>query len=236
MSKKIRVGVVGSQGRMGAEITLLLIKDKRFVPALAVVKKGKDDAYLKSVTKLTPELSKQIDVLIDFSLPENFEAVLSFAEKTGTPIVSGTTGITPQQKKQLATTGRKAAVLWSPNMSLGISILRAAMQALSDAKGFDFQVEEFHHNQKKDNPGGTALALHDHLNAITGKKNPPPIGIRGGGIYGVHKIYAMAQEEVLCFEHQVLSRTVFARGAVEAAFWLSGKDPGLYHMQDLVLA
>ena len=102
---------------------------------------------------------------------------------------------------------------------------------------FDFQIEELHHNRKKDNPSGTAITLQNELAAVTKTQPPKPIGIRGGGIFGVHKVWAMSDEEVLCFEHQALNRTVFARGAVRAAQWLvKKKKSGLYSMKEVLFS
>ncbi|MNT06765.1 4-hydroxy-tetrahydrodipicolinate reductase [compost metagenome] len=106
------------------------------------------------------------------------------------------------------------------------------MKVFSAIQGFDYQIEEFHHNKKKDKPSGTAISLQENLEKAVGRKLPEPLAIRGGGIYGVHKIYAMSDEEVLMFEHSALNRAVFAKGAVEAAMFLAIQTPGLSAIRD----
>jgi 4-hydroxy-tetrahydrodipicolinate reductase len=120
-------------------------------------------------------------------------------------------------------------------MSLGVAALAKAIQSLETLKNFDFQVEEFHHSKKKDSPSGTAIFLQSKLEKTVGKKCPHPLSIRGGGIFGVHKIYAMSENEVLCFEHTALNRKLFADGAVTAAIWISSQKKGLYDIQDLIV-
>ena len=119
-------------------------------------------------------------------------------------------------------------------MSMGIHILLNALNSLEGSVGFDFQIEEFHHRYKKDKPSGTALLLQNKLATIVGKKLQTPVSIRGGGIFGIHKVWAMAEAETISFEHQALHRQVFARGAVQAAIWLSQQKPGLYSLQNLL--
>ena len=119
-------------------------------------------------------------------------------------------------------------------MSLGVAVLNQALELCSQLEGFDFQIEEFHHKRKKDNPSGTAITLQENLEKATERKLPPPIGMRGGGLFGIHKVWAFSEEEALLFEHQALNRAVFARGALKAARWLSQQEPGLYGMKDVL--
>ncbi|WP_374029484.1 4-hydroxy-tetrahydrodipicolinate reductase [Bdellovibrio bacteriovorus] len=125
-------------------------------------------------------------------------------------------------------------MLWSSNMSLGVAVLNEALKSLSAISHFDFQIEELHHNKKKDKPSGTAITLQENLEKAVGRELPEALAIRGGGIFGVHKIYAMSDEEVLTFEHTALNRTVFAKGAVQAAEWLVKQKPGLYQIRDVL--
>ena len=119
-------------------------------------------------------------------------------------------------------------------MSLGVAVLTEALEVFSKISQYDFQIEEFHHNRKKDRPSGTAKSLQEKLEHSVGRKLPEPVSIRGGGIFGVHKVHAMAEEEHLVFEHIALNRAVFARGAVEAAQWLCSKKKGFYSMRDVL--
>ncbi|MBX2988074.1 MAG: 4-hydroxy-tetrahydrodipicolinate reductase [Bdellovibrionaceae bacterium] len=211
--KKLKVGLWGASGRMGQEVSRLLA-----------------DARDLSLAE------KSVDIWIDFSSPEGFDEILKKAVKAGTPLVSGTTGLSAKQKDALKKAGRKIPVLWASNMSLGVAVLNEAIRLFSRLEGFDFQIEEIHHNRKKDRPSGTALTLQETLREAVGGKIPDVLSMRGGGVFGVHKVWAFSEEEVLMFEHQALNRAVFARGALAAARWLAGRPAGLYHIRDVAFS
>lgn len=222
--KKVKVGLVGASGRMGLEIAKILEADPRcelFFP----VTRGQ---------KLDSKEAAKVDVWIDFSAPEVFPEVLKVASKNKTPVVCGTTGFGPKEKSLLKKYGTKIPLLWASNMSLGVAVLNEALKVFSSIANFDYQIEEIHHNKKKDKPSGTAITLQENLEKAVGRKLPEPLAIRGGGVYGVHKIFAMSDEEVITFEHSALNRTVFAKGAVNAAIWLATQKPGLYTIRDVL--
>lgn len=220
--KKIKVGLFGASGRMGQEIISVLAASKDMEFSLGVGSKDKVDA----------KKAKQLDVWIDFSTPEALDSVIKQAILHKTPLVCGTTGLNEKQKKSLQSAAKVIPVLWSSNMSLGVAVLNEALKVFSSLKNFDYQIEEIHHIHKKDKPSGTALTLQENLQKAVGKKLPEPVGIRGGGVFGVHKIFAMSEEEVLTFEHTALNRSVFAKGAVQAARWTASQKPGFYAMKD----
>ena len=159
-----------------------------------------------------------------------------------------------EQMEQVKAASGQVAVLKSANMSLGINLL---MQLLAQAAtilapaGFDMEIVEKHHNQKLDAPSGTALALADSMNDALGhvyeykydrsserkKRDPHEIGIsavRGGSIVGEHEVIFAGLDEVIEFKHTAYSRSVFGKGAVEAAKFLAGKEAGFYDMQDVI--
>ena len=230
----MKIAVVGANGRMGQEILRASLGVKEKVEFIGVVRSGEAKDYSLSSEGLTEKLAKTIDVVIDFSLPTNFENVLSFCEKHRKPLVSGVTGLSVRQKKTLTQYAKKTPILWSSNMSLGVILLRKALKALKDISGFDVQIIEWHHRNKRDNPSGTAKALEDELSKIGPKSMGTPMGVRGGGIVGIHKVCLMSMEEILVFEHQALNRSCFALGAIKAALWLRKKKPGLYSMDDVL--
>lgn len=231
---KLKIAVIGASGRMGQELAKVIAESKTAEASVGVVRQGKAQGFSLSMNKLDGKLADKADVVIDFSTLENFENVLSFCAKEKIPLVTGTTGLGEKEKKALKKYSEKTPILWSPNMSLGVAALKEALKALGHLEGFDFQIEELHHNKKKDNPSGTALFLQDELVKQTKKKIPSPIGIRGGGIFGVHKVWAMSESEVLCFEHQALNRKVFAEGAFKAALWLAKQKAGLYELKNVI--
>lgn len=230
----IKVAVIGAGGRMGQEITKVISQTKG-LEAFIAVSRTQVDGYAHSINDLKDPMLGRADVIIDFSSVDLFDRVIEISVKLKKPLVSGVTGITAAQEKKMKAASTKIPVLWSSNMSLGVAVVKEALAAFSALQGFDFQIEEFHHNKKKDNPSGTALTLQKRLKEVVSGNVPEPIGIRGGGIFGVHKIWAMSDEEVICFEHQALNRTVFARGAVRCAQWLvKKKKAGLYTMREVL--
>ena len=229
----MRIAVLGANGKMGQEISRLLKPSKIAEASLGIVRQGMAEGFKKSANKLNAKDFKDIDVIIDFSSLESMSANLQFAEDLKIPLVSGITGITAKEDKKLIQTGKKIPLLWAPNTSLGVATLMKALESLNTLKKFDFQIEEFHHSQKKDSPSGTAVFLQKKLEKVVGKKCPSPVSVRGGGIFGIHKIYAMSENEIICFEHSALNRKLFAEGAIEAALWLSTQKKGLYQMQDM---
>ena len=220
------LGLIGASGRMGVEIVSLLEEKK--IPWLALSREDLNSTH-----------SYALGGLIDFSTASAVPKVVTFARRRKLPVVSGTTG--PGIEKVYRRLGQEVPVLWSANMSLGVAVLKASLEALRKLESqtdFDYQVEEFHHNRKLDSPSGTALALQSKLGSVLTpqqKKNlHEPVAMRLGGIYGVHKVHAVSNEEWLCFEHQALSRRVFAQGAITAALWLLQKKRGFYTLEDLL--
>ncbi len=234
MKQKLKVGLVGASGRMGQEITEILKTKSGLELHLAVCRSASlaEFAYTRA-TPNCPE-AKDVDIWIDFSSPELLKKLLSVASKNKKPVVSGTTGLAPMDQAALKRAAKNIPVLWASNMSLGIAVVTEALKVFSRISKFDFQIEEFHHNRKKDAPSGTAKSLQEGLEKAVGRKLPAPLSIRGGGIFGIHKIHAMAEEEHIVFEHMALNRAVFARGAVEAAQWLCSKKKGFYSMRDVL--
>lgn len=231
---KLKLGVIGANGRMGREILELIKSSKDFEPSLGIDIAGKNPGFKKfcqidKIPKMTPP-----DVIIDFTQAQAFDVVVSLAQKWKVPIVSGTTGISQKQKNDFKRLGRTQPVLWSPNMSIGIACLQKALTAFSAIKDFDFHIEEIHHKRKIDKPSGTANLLQLTLETHVEKNCPEPLSIRGGGVFGVHRVWALGENETLCFEHAALNRKVFAEGALAAALWLANKKRGYYSLQDVL--
>ena len=164
-----------------------------------------------------------------------------------------TTGLSAEQKEQLAEAAKEIPLFFSANMSLGINLLisLAKKAAALLEESFDIEIIERHHNQKIDAPSGTALAIADGISEVL--KNPPEyvydrhsvrrkrkkneIGlhaVRGGTIVGDHEVLFAGNDEVIELKHSAASKEVFAVGAVKAAKFLAGKRPGMYSMTDLV--
>ncbi len=195
------------------------------------------------------------DIFIDFSAPAALESNLEAALSARRPIVIGTTGLDAAHHRLIDKVAREIPLLQSANMSLGVNLLAHLVREAAARLGPDWDVEivEMHHRHKADAPSGTALLLGEAAAAgrgigleeasergrdgITGPRKPGSIGfaaLRGGSVAGDHQLIFAAEGERLELGHRAESRAVFARGALEAAFWLIGKPPGRYGMSDVL--
>lgn len=208
-----KIFLFGSSGKMGKEISNLLIQRKCF--------------------ELVDKIEKS-DVIIDFTNQETFSKNLDMAIKNKKPFISGTTGLNEKQFKAIEKAAEKIPVLWSSNMSLGVCILNQMLKNLKSIGEYDFYIEETHHSQKKDSPSGTALTIQKNLEKAIGKKVKEVISLRGGGVFGQHRVVALGPEETLLIQHDALNRTVFARGAIVCAKWILDKKPGNYSVEDVL--
>lgn len=234
-SKAVRFAIIGASGRMGCEILEVISEDqKTWKPQLAISSSKKVSAFKKTSSKVQDLSSKDVDLVIDFSSPDAFRATVKALSKDPIPFVSGTTGLEADDMKSLKALAKKTAVFWAPNTSLGVATLKHALQSLRAVADYDFQVEEIHHKFKKDAPSGTAKFLKAEVDALSRRKSPEALAIRGGGVPGLHRVWAIGPEEWLCFEHMAFQRKVFARGAVAVAAWLVQQKPGLYTMDDFL--
>jgi 4-hydroxy-tetrahydrodipicolinate reductase len=248
-----RIILRGAGGRMGQEITRLIKEDE-----LAVIVGGIDlnqtggSGY--PIFTSFSDCDVPADVIIDFSSPKNLDEMLQFAEQNQLPIVLCTTGLSEEDLAMVHDASQKIAILRSANMSVGINtvikLLQTAAQVLAET-GFDIEIVEKHHNQKLDAPSGTALALADAMNQVLKeeydynfdrssqrkKREPKEIGIsavRGGTIVGEHEVIFAGTDEVIEIKHTAYSRAIFAKGAIHAAKFLTGKAPGMYQMSDVI--
>lgn len=194
----------------------------------------------------TNKVNVPFDVVIDFSRPETLTPLISLIEQKRVPVVIATTGYNDSELKSISLLSQRVPVFRSGNMSLGIAATKAAAQAAQAILGdaFDIEIVEKHHNQKADNPSGTALLLADALcprdkQVINrdGKRNRGELGItsvRGGGVVGEHEIGFYGEEEIVTISHSARSRKLFAAGAYKAADFLLTAKPAMYNMDDLV--
>lgn len=251
-----RILLTGCNGRMGKVITDLVREDPEVQIAAGIDVAGEADGSYPVFRFFDEAAGQDVDVIIDFSSPKVFDAMMNYAASKQIPVVVCTTGLSEEQIRRLEEDAKKVAVLRSANMSLGVNILlklvREAARKLAP-EGFDIEIVERHHNQKKDAPSGTALALADSINeGLNGsyaytfdrsqrmeKRDPKEIGIsavRGGNIPGTHEVIFAGMDEVVEFNHIAYSRSIFGKGAVAAAKFLAGKAPGLYTMSDVIEA
>lgn len=219
--KKIKLGLFGGTGKMGQEISKVAQASTNSEVSFSVGRKF-------SAAKLA------CDVVIDFSSAEGMPSALKYAIEKKKPFVSGSTGLSKKDFALLKEAAKKIPVLWAPNMSPGVAAVKKALEGLAGVKHYSFHIEEWHHVHKKDQPSGTAIALAEKLKSVVQKNDIPTHSIRAGGVFGVHKIYAIGDSEYIEIGHHAMSRKVFAEGAVTAAIWIKNKKPGFYSMEDVV--
>ncbi len=250
-----RVIMHGCNGHMGQVISQIVRDDAdaQIVAGIDIVD-NRDNGY--PVFTEIAACDVEADVIIDFAAAAAVDALLAYAAARQIPVVLCTTGLSEEQLQKVKDTAAQVAVLKSANMSLGINTL---MKLLKDAAnvfaqaGYDIEIVEKHHNQKLDAPSGTALALADAINESQGnqyeyvydrsqvrkKRDKKELGIsavRGGTIVGEHEVLFAGVDEVIEFKHTAYSKSVFAKGAVEAAKFLAGKPAGMYDMADVIAA
>ncbi len=229
----IRISLFAPKGRMGRSIAAVVAENPGF------------------------ELSEDHgDVLIDFSSPDALDASLDRAISANVPILVGTTGLKPEHHAKIEEAAKQVAVIYAPNTSLGINLLKQLVEEATSRLGPDWDIEilEMHHRHKVDAPSGTALMLaqsaakgrgstlqelgrFDRISELPHAREPGTIGfasLRGGSVAGEHVVILAIDGERIELAHRAESRMIFARGALAAAHFLVGKRAGLYSMRDVV--
>lgn len=238
-----RIGIYGSQGRMGQVI------------AGALAGQGAQHAGGADLGDDPAPVAQAADVLVDFSNPHALGAHLAAARAAGTPILIGTTGLSTQQHALIDQAAASLAVLQTGNTSLGVALLQRLVRDAAARLGPDWDIEvvETHHREKLDAPSGTALMLGqaaaDGLGTtlaeaavmdragLTGARAAGTIGfasVRGGTVAGDHEVLFLANGERVALSHHAEDRSIFATGAIRAALWLVGRAPGRYTMADVL--
>ena len=241
----MKLAVLGAKGRMGSAVTRLA--PSYGFEVVAQIDTGDDLANI---------VSSGADAVVDFSTPAAFAKVCTALESASRPIafVCGTTGLDEDARAMLDRLGKKIAVLWEPNMSVGVHVLSTlvakALAALGP--GYDVEVVEAHHRMKVDAPSGTALRLAEVVKAgregsryVHGREGKPgardanEIGmhaLRGGDVIGDHTVYFFGDGERIELTHRASNRELFAHGALRCAKWLAanGRGPGRYRLSDVI--
>ena len=249
----VRIMMSGCNGNMGQMITGL-VKDDEQVEIVAGIDTYTGIQNTYPVFTSPAECDVDVDVIIDFSNAAALEGLLEYCTSKNVPAVICSTGYSEEQLQKIKEASEKVAILKSANMSMGINLLlkllKDAAKVLAPA-GYDIELVEKHHNQKLDAPSGTALALADSINdalnneynyvydrsQVRQKRDAKEIGIsavRAGTIVGEHEVIFAGTDEVIEFKHTAYSRSVFGKGAVEAAKYLAGKPAGMYDMSDVI--
>jgi 4-hydroxy-tetrahydrodipicolinate reductase len=263
----MRLIVAGAGGRMGRT----LVKAIAQTPGLALAGAtenanspliGKDAGELAGIgsngivlsADAAPLLEKA-DGIVDFTVPAATITFSSLAAKAGKVHIIGTTGLSTADDAKIAAAAKRAVIVKSGNMSLGVNLLAALTRRVAKTldQTFDIEILEMHHNQKVDAPSGTALLLGraaaqgrgidldaravKSREGHTGARKPGDIGfatLRGGSVVGEHTVMFAGPAERIELTHKAEDRMIFARGALHAALWAHGRSPGLYSMMDVL--
>ncbi len=261
---KPKLVVVGAAGRMGKRIVSLAVEAGEFDIVAAVERKDhpdidKDAGLVAGAgplnIKLTDVFPTAGDVAVDFSQPEAADKTIDYCLENKVALVSGTTGLSNQQREKFKAAAEKIPVIYGTNMSVGMNVLFNLVGKVATMLGdeYDIEIIEQHHRFKKDAPSGSALTLAENICGATGRdfsktithgrsgkdalRQKGTIGmhaVRAGDITGVHSVIFGTSGETVTLNHTANSRDTFVRGALRAAKWLVGKEPALYSMADVL--
>ena len=263
----MRIGIIGCTGRMGRTLIQEVLNNSKAKLSGGSERAGNqfighDIGEVIGIGKTgfkvnddNESLVKSSDAVIDFTTPENSLGIAELCAKYKKAHIIGTTGFSEKQKAELQKHAKKAAILLSPNMSIGVNVvmdIAEKLAALLD-ETYDIEIVEMHHNKKVDAPSGTALGLGHAVargrgvklekkwqkvrDGVTGARKAGDIGfatLRGGDVAGDHTVMFAADGERVELTHKASNRSVFAKGAVRAAIWAKGKKPGFYSMKDVI--
>jgi 4-hydroxy-tetrahydrodipicolinate reductase len=263
----MRLIVAGAGGRMGRTLVKAIAETKGLVLAGALEDArspliGWDAGTLAGVSEIgvklvgdAAPLIEKADGIVDFTIPTATVALNAVAAQAGKVHVIGTTGLSAADEAAIKEAAKRAVIVKSGNMSLGVNLLAALTKRVAKTLDEDFDIEilEMHHNQKIDAPSGTALLLgraaaegrgievDQHSvrsrDGHTGARKPGDIGfatLRGGTVVGEHSVIFAGTAERIELTHKAEDRMIFARGALHAALWARGQKPGLYSMMDVL--
>jgi len=262
----LKIVIAGSTGRMGHALLEGVFADKGLSLHAALDKPGSSEIGRDageqfgkvSGVKISHDLQaalKGADVLVDFTRPEASLQHLTACQKAGVKMVIGTTGFSAAQKVQIEAAAKNIAIVFAPNMSVGVTLLISLVESAAKVlnEGFDIEISEAHHKHKVDAPSGTALRLGEAAasalgrnldecavygrEGITGERDAKTIGfatIRAGDIVGDHTVLFAGTGERVELTHKASSRATFALGALRAAKFLTNKKSGLFDMQDVL--
>ena len=266
-NKMIKVGVIGAGGRMGRMLIEAIQENAQTMLNAAIEREGSslvgaDAGEVAAIERLDVQIVddlvsviKDIEVLIDFSLPDATEQNMQICAEHNVAMVIGTTGFNEQQEKVLQEASKKIAIVYAGNYSTGVNLSLKLLEMAAKAFGTDADVEiiEAHHNHKIDAPSGTAFMMAEAVaeargqnlkdvaiygrEGQTGEREKGSIGIhaiRGGEIIGDHTVMFIADGEVVEITHRARARMTFAAGAVRAATWVIQQGNGQYNMQDVL--
>ncbi|ALS98177.1 4-hydroxy-tetrahydrodipicolinate reductase [Lacimicrobium alkaliphilum] len=263
----MKTGIFGANGRMGRVLIEAVTQEPQAELSAAIVRSGSDwlgmdvgqlagigDQGL-AVTDRPEQQADELDVMIDFTLPDALKTNLDWCLAHNKPVVIGTTGLNDEQKVLLERASEQIPIVFAANYSVGVNLLLNLLKQTARVMGqsCDIEIWEAHHRHKLDAPSGTAVAMGEAIadelgrdlgkDAVygrkghTGERPHQQIGfatIRAGDIVGEHTAMFADIGERIELTHKASSRLTFAKGALRAALWLKDKPAGLYSMQQVL--
>lgn len=251
----MKIGIAGCTGRMGQMLVKEITDAEDLYLSGGITRETSNLPTNVPILKDAEDLFAVSDLVIDFTAPDSSVYNARVAANIRKPLLIGTTGISESQMKEIRASAEQTPILFTPNASVGVNVMLQAIRDVASKLGSDFDIEicEAHHNKKVDAPSGTALALGRaaaagrgvelSTNAVfarhgnTGVRAENEIGfsvIRGGDIVGEHTVYFIGEGERLEITHRATDRALFAKGALQAARWLSKQPNGFYEMRDFL--
>ncbi len=254
--RPIKIIVAGATGRIGQRLIKMIHHDQGCELLAGLVSKnssalGDDLGEIAGIGTLNILASyetdgTEADVLIDFSSADGIDELIDFCVLSNTAMVSGTTGLNQQQFDRISHASKFIPMMWTSNFSLNVQILKNMLQIIKQFNSkATFSIKETHHIHKKDAPSGTAISLAQVLDSsgkmIKYSDNEFQLGdvkiesVRQGEVPGIHSVNCQLDDENILIEHSVNNPSVFAQGALQAAHWVSGKLPGFYDLNQVIL-
>lgn len=247
----MRILLSGCNGRMGEAITRRLPDGHEIVAGVS--RSGAKCAYAYPVYQTLNEVTEVYDVIVDFSVAANAEAVISYVKSVKKPLVMGTTGLGEKQLQALEDLSQEVAILFSHNTSFGVTVLLYLLEKASSLlmDGYDIELVEKHDRKKLDAPSGTSHLIVEALEAgskqsyelVHGRSPDAAIraegelgihSVRGGGLASEHYISFIGADETIEINHKAQSFDIYGLGAVKGAEVLLDKAPGIYSMKDIL--
>lgn len=231
----------GINGRMGRTIREMALEDTFW-----------ENVHGLSRENSLPREDIEYHVLLDFTHPSALANLLKLALDKKLPLVIGTTGYSKGQIEEIKAASKEIPILYSTNMSIGMNLMFSLVEEIARKIGNDVDIEiiESHHKRKKDAPSGSAISIAEAIERGLGDKRKHQFGrfgqcprengeigfhsIRGGNIVGYHEALFIGELETIKISHEAYDRKVFAKGALKAAKFIIGKEPGLYSMKDVL--
>lgn len=233
----MKVIIHGSEGRIGKEITKLLLSGYKNSSLAAAVDRSNTTSVEDLLFAKLDDFEGDADCILDFSNHLATKDLTEYAIKRKMPLVIATTGQTDDEIDMIKAASKEIPLFLAANMSVGIALLvEIAKTTVKMMPGADIGIIEKHHNQKFDSPSGTALLLAREIEKVKAKddKEIEIHAIRIGNLVGEHEVIVGTRTETITLKHKAHSKALFAQGAMVAVEFLIDKPAGLYGMKDLI--